>query len=322
MVVPCPFCRCAMDFAKKSLVSLMLLAWGALWMQPLRAQQRGNCEPALAENYLYINNVRARILNNGNLFWRGDPFVYEVPKAVTGGSVHFVHIGSSGAQQVPVMLEMIDGARKHGIDITTEVYPYTAASTTIGAAVFSQGWRHRIGISFGDIQWLADGTRLTEKSFEYYRKEQPGGIVIAHFIPPAIVEQAVSHPGVMIVTDGGDWADNKGHPRGAGSFSRVLGTYVREKKTLTLMAAIRKMTLLPAQRLENFVPAMKFKGRIKSGADADITIFDPGTVQDKATYSEPMQYSEGIKHVLVGGEFVVMNEKVVEDAFPGKAIRR
>ncbi len=242
--------------------------------------------------------------------------------AATGGSVHFVHIGSSGAQQVPVMLEMIDGARKHGIDITTEVYPYTAASTTIGAAVFSQGWRHRIGISFGDIQWLADGTRLTEKSFEYYRKEQPGGIVIAHFIPPAIIEQAVSHPGVMIVTDGGDWADNKGHPRGAGSFSRVLGTYVREKKTLTLMAAIRKMTLLPAQRLENFVPAMKFKGRIKSGADADITIFDPGTVQDKATYSEPMQYSEGIKHVLVGGEFVVMNEKVVEDAFPGKAIRR
>ena len=69
-----------MGFAKKSLVSLMLLAWGALWIQPVRAQQRGNCEPALAENYLYINNVRARIFNNGNLFWSGSPHVYEVPK--------------------------------------------------------------------------------------------------------------------------------------------------------------------------------------------------------------------------------------------------
>ena len=82
------------------------------------------------------------------------------------------------------------------------------------------------------------------------------------------------------------------------------------------------MTLLPAQRLEKVVPAMGMKGRIKVGADADITIFDPATVIDRATFEQPALYSTGIKHVLVDGIFVVRDECLVEAVKPGKAIRR
>jgi len=88
------------------------------------------------------------------------------------------------------------------------------------------------------------------------------------------------------------------------------------------MDAIRKMSLMPAQRLEKVVPGMRVKGRIKVGADADITIFDPATIIDRATFEQPALYSEGIRHVLVGGVFVVRDEKIVEGIKPGKAIRR
>ncbi len=88
------------------------------------------------------------------------------------------------------------------------------------------------------------------------------------------------------------------------------------------MDALRKMSLLPAQRLEKAVPAMRAKGRLKVGADADITIFDPATVIDRATFEQPAQYSTGIRHVLVGGVFVVRDEKIVEDARPGREVRR
>jgi N-acyl-D-aspartate/D-glutamate deacylase len=90
---------------------------------------------------------------------------------------------------------------------------------------------------------------------------------------------------------------------------RVLGHYVRDERTLDLMTALRKMTLMPAQRLEKRAPGFKDKGRIRIGADADITMFDPGRVTDKATFDEPLQYSEGIPFVLVNGIAVVKNPR-------------
>ena len=131
---------------------------------------------------------------------------------------------------------------------------------------------------------------------------------------------AAATPWVMVASDG-LIENGLGHPRGAGTFARVLGVYVREQKALSLMDAIRKMSLLPAQRLEKVAPGMRGKGRIKVGADADLTIFDPATVIDRATFEKPAQYSEGIRHVLVGGVFVVRDEKLVEDVKPGKAVR-
>jgi dihydroorotase len=124
----------------------------------------------------------------------------------------------------------------------------------------------------------------------------------------------------MIASDGG-LQNGKGHPRGSGSYARVLGHYVRDEKALTLMDALRKMTIMPAQRLERIAPMMKNKGRIRVGADGDLTIFDPARIIDKSTFEEPARYSEGIKHVLVRGVFVVKDATLQTDIKPGQAVR-
>jgi N-acyl-D-aspartate/D-glutamate deacylase len=239
--------------------------------------------------------------------------------AATGASVHIVHIGSMGLRQTPRLLSMIDGARARGLDLTTEVYPYTAASTYLQSPLFDPGWQERFAIGFKDIQWPATGERLTEESFGRYRKQ--GGLVVVHMIPEDAVRAALTHPGVMVGSDGVPLTGGGGHPRGIGTYARILGRYVREQKTLDLMTALSKISLMVAQRLEPFVPAMRAKGRLAVGADADVTVFDAARVIDRATYEKPAQFSEGIRHVLVGGTFVVRDEQLVPGATPGKAIR-
>ena len=240
--------------------------------------------------------------------------------AITGASVHMVHVGSSGLAQVPIILDMIDGAQRRGLDVTTEIYPYTAASTGIQAAIFDPGWRERLGADYSDIEWVSSGERLTEETFHERRKT--GGTIIAHVIPEEAVDYAIAHPLVMIASDGVPYVNGRAHPRGAGTFARVLGRYVREKGTITMMEALRKMTIMPARRLEEAVPQMRNKGRLRVGADADITVFDPNTVIDVATFAEPAQASKGIEYVLVNGTFVVRDGDLVEGATPGVGIRR
>ena len=239
--------------------------------------------------------------------------------AATGASLHIVHVTSTGLVQTPECLQLIDGARKRGIDVTTEAYPYTAGMTGIETAIFDEGWQQKLGVGYGDLQWVATGERLTAESFARFRKQ--GGLVVIHSIPERIAHLAVTHPDIMIASDG-LITGGKGHPRGAGSYARMLGRYVREEKSITLMQALRKMSLLPAQRLEKSVPMMRNKGRIRVGADADLILFDPARVIDRATFENPGQYSEGIRHVLVNGNFVVRDEKLVEGVKPGQAIRR
>jgi N-acyl-D-aspartate/D-glutamate deacylase len=213
----------------------------------------------------------------------------------------------------------VDSARAAGQDVTTEVYPYTAASTMIESALFNPGWQSNLKIDYADLGWAATGERLTRESFEKYRKQ--GGWVIIYMMKDENVQRAIAHPGVMIASDGVPFVDGKGHPRGAGTFARVLGLYVRERKALSLMDALAKMTIMPARRLEAVAPAMGAKGRIEVGADADLTVFDPATVVDRATFTEPTQPSAGISHVIVGGTFVVKDGELVKGAMPGKPIR-
>ena len=239
--------------------------------------------------------------------------------AVSGASVHIVHIASMGLRQTPRLLAMIEGARARGLDVTTEVYPYTAASTYLQSALFDAGWQERFAIGFQDVQWAATGERLTEESFARYRAQ--GGLVVIHMIPEASVRAALAHPQVMVGSDGVPLTNGGGHPRGVGTYARVLGHYVRQHKVLDLMTALRKISLMVAQRLEPFVPAMRNKGRITVGADADVTIFDAARVIDRATYEKPAQFSEGIRHVIVGGVFVVRDEQLVPGVAPGRPIR-
>jgi dihydroorotase len=233
--------------------------------------------------------------------------------AITGASIHVVHITSMANGQTGLMLEMIAGARKRGIDITTEAYPYTAGETRLDSAIFDGNWQQQLGITYKDLQGVATGERLTAATFAKYRKD--GGFVILHSIPEEAARQAMASPDVIVASDGMIF-NGTGHPRGAGTYARVLGHYVRDEKALTLMAALRKMTVLPADRLH-----LQNKGRIKIGADADITVFDPARVIDKATFEKPNQYSEGIPFVLVNGVMVVRDGKVVESVKPGLGIK-
>jgi len=235
--------------------------------------------------------------------------------AVTGASVHVVHITSMGLRETGLCLEMIRDARSRGIDITTEAYPYTAGMTDLSSAIFAEGWQAKQGgITFSDLQWALTGERLTAESFARYRKQ--GGFVAIHSIPEETVRLALSNPLVMVASDG-VLDEGKGHPRAAGTFARVLGRYVREQHALSLMDAIRKMTVMPADRL-----GIKSKGRIAVGADADIAVFDPATVTDKATFEKPAQYSEGIAYVVVNGTVVVNRGQLVDGATPGRGVRR
>ncbi len=239
---------------------------------------------------------------------------------VTGASTHFVHLGSSGLASVRPIVAMIEAAQRFGFDVSGEVYPYTAASTGIQTGLFDGDWQRRIGISFGDIEWPPTGERLTAETFAKYRRL--GGAVIIHMMKDENVEFLIGRPGIMIASDAMPLVEGRGHPRGIGTFARVLGHYVRERQTLDLMEAIRKMTLLPAERVRGAAPMMARKGRIEVGADADITIFDPERIIDRATFANPGQASAGIPFVIVNGTVVVRDGNIVTGVAPGRPVKR
>jgi N-acyl-D-aspartate/D-glutamate deacylase len=238
--------------------------------------------------------------------------------AITGAPLHVVHIHSTGGPATPKLLQMIDEARARKLDITTECYPYIAGMTDIKSAIFNEGWQEVFGIDYKDLQWAATGERLTKETFEKYR--QTGGMVAVFSMTEEIVLGALRNPLTMIASDG-ILENGKGHPRTAGTYSRVLGKYVREDRALSLLDALAKMTLMPAQRLERRVPAMRNKGRIRLDADADITIFDPQTISDRSTFQEPARAAAGVRFVIVNGVMVVKDGQLQANVHPGGPIR-
>jgi N-acyl-D-aspartate/D-glutamate deacylase len=236
----------------------------------------------------------------------------------TNAPLQVVHINSSSLAETPAMLEMISDARADGQDVTTETYPYAAGMTEIQSATIQDVYGSAPDERLAELEWPRTGERLNRKSFERY--SGTGGPIVVHTNTEQMVAVAITSPLTMIASDA-YWQNGTGHPRTAGTFSKVLGRYVRDAHALTLMEAISKMTLMPAQRLEARVPAMKQKGRLSVGADADITIFDAATVVDQSTYREPSLPPVGIEHVIVNGVSVVANARAVEGVAPGKAVR-
>jgi N-acyl-D-aspartate/D-glutamate deacylase len=235
--------------------------------------------------------------------------------AITGASLHIVHINSTCARDAMECLAMVEGARARGLDVTTEAYPYTAGMTSINSALFNPGWREKFGIGYGDLVLPETGERLTKERFDELHNSTTAQSVLIFSNTQEMVDKVIPHPLVMIASDGAE-----GHPRNAGTFSRILAQYVREKGTLTLMDALRKMTLMPAQMLERSTPAARQKGRLQEGADADIVVFDAAKIGDRSTFEKPMEPSVGVRYLLVGGTPVVDDGKIVPDVFPGRAL--
>jgi N-acyl-D-aspartate/D-glutamate deacylase len=233
--------------------------------------------------------------------------------AASGAPLHLVHINSAATQKTVEALRLIEGVRARGLDVTTEAYPYTAGMTEIASARYS-GLENQPPEYFATMLWPPTGERLTRESFERYRRQ--GGFVAQFTNTEDMVRVAISNPIVIIASDG-----ISEHPRSAGTYARVLGKYVRDEKALTLMDAIRKSSLLPAQRLEAMSPQMRQKGRVKAGADADLSVFDARSVIDKATFEKPALYSEGFRYVLVNGTFVVRDGKLQAGVHPGQGIQ-
>jgi N-acyl-D-aspartate/D-glutamate deacylase len=235
--------------------------------------------------------------------------------AVTGASLHIVHINSTCLRDVLECLSMIEGARARGLDVTTEAYPYIAGMTAINSALFNPGWQEKLGIGYDSVMLPETGERLTKQRFdELHNSATPRWVVIFNNTQE-MVDKVIPHPLVMIASDG-----REGHPRNAGTFSRVLAQYVREKGTITLMDAMRKMSLMPAEMLERSTPAARQKGRLQEGADADIVVFDAATISDRSTFEKPMEPSVGVRYLVVAGTVIVDEGKIVPDVFPGRAL--
>ena len=263
-----------------------------------------------------------------------------------GAHMHICHLNSISLRDIDDIGEMISSAQKKGGRLTVESYPYGACSTAIGAQ-FLRGddWRQRMGnIESSDVEYL--GKPLNDDSMAAMQKDDPGNIVVCHFLQPDKLEKDAEvlaksnlYPDSCIASDSmpwqkigsndfiddGVWPLPKtayAHPRSSGTFTRFIKLYVRDQKKISLMEAIRKVALIPAQILEKSTPQMASKGRLKVGADADILIFDLNKVADKATYVDPTLPSEGMDYVIVNGVPIIENGILDTKARPGKPIRR
>jgi len=237
--------------------------------------------------------------------------------AITGAPVHIVHVNSTSLAATPRTLALIQEARDHGLDVTAEAYPYSASMTELASRLLDK-FANGPDSMFAKLMLVSTGERLTRASFAANRT--PGAMVILFLNTPDMEALAITSPLTAIASDG-ILLNGKGHPRAAGSSGRVLAHYVRETGQLSLVDAIRKLALLPAQRLEQVAPMFRNKGRIKLGADADLTVFDPATVADRSTYQQPALPSVGFRYVLVNGIPVVLDGVLQDGSYPGRAAR-
>ncbi len=231
---------------------------------------------------------------------------------------------------------LIDRARAKGQDVTADCYPYEAWHSNLEVLVPNKQYQDPASVAraLADVGGASHVTitackahpEYAGKNLEeiakaqgttpvalYSRLVQEGGAdIIGHSMKTEDVEVFYVQPWVMVASDGGIATD---HPRGAGTFARVLGRFVRQRHLLTLEEAVRKMTSLPASRMK-----LSDRGRIAPSFKADLVVFDPETVIDRSTFEEPRRLSEGISLVLVNGEAVWSDGKTT-GARPGRVLR-
>ncbi len=242
--------------------------------------------------------------------------------AATGAQAQLAHLISSTVGSAPLSIALVEGASDRGVDVGFDFHVWTRNQTWLQSALFDEGWQERFGgANYSDIYVAATQERLTEARFFELRAQPEMLSVQTEFIPEEEMIMGLKSPLGMVSSDGGGLIDGRGHPRSVGTFARFLGRFVRELEIVDWMEGIRKITLLPAQRVEKPIPRMARKGRLQIGMDADVTVFDPATVQERASYADPAQMSAGISYVIVNGMLVLDAGKIVEGAAPGEWLR-
>ena len=265
----------------------------------------------------------------------------------TGTHMHICHINSTSSRDIDKAVPLVRSAVAQGLPVSLGAYTFGAAESAIGAAEWDpKDVQERLGVDWSDFKLVrTDHDFSSKEELEQAIKDNPGDLVAVQYLHDetdshdrSLLDLSVLFPGGVIETDAMPWTDAEGrfvrgkewplpkgtvsHPRSAGAYSRFLRKWVRERGVISWMDAIRKASLNPAQILGKSTPTMKKKGRIQDGADADVIVFDPETVADRATFKDPCQTSVGMKHVLVNGTFLIRDEQLDTEAFPGRAVRR
>ena len=237
----------------------------------------------------------------------------------TGAHVHVEHINSTGGTGVMAeALGRISDAIGEGLAMTACTYPYEFWATYLKSARYDD-WQQKYGIGYGDLQVVGTPDRLTEQTFA--DAHAVNSLTAAFAMSPEDVELPLQADFVMVGSDAILERSHNNHPRSTGCFSRVLGRYVRERGVLDLPTALSKMTIQPARLLEGRCPALRRKGRLGIGADADITVFDPATVNDRSTIANPAEESEGIRWVVVEGRVARSPDGAVDRQPAGRGLR-
>jgi N-acyl-D-amino-acid deacylase len=238
------------------------------------------------------------------------------------------------------LLATLNGARKEGIQLTADIYPYTYWQSGMTVLFPNRDFQNRASAEFAltevtspegllvvryqrdrsyEGKTLAEiaklrGTDPPQTMMDMLKEAGEGDIgIVATSMDEKDVAEIMKWPFANICSDG---TSTGGHPRGFGAFPRVLGRYVRDQKITTLPDAIRRMTLLSAANV-----GLKQRGLIAQGHYADLVLFDPKTIIDRSTTKDPRALSEGIDTVWVSGEIVFQNGKATGN-YPGKVLKR
>src|SRR5580692_3351237 len=263
--------------------------------------------------------------------------------AETGARMHYCHVNSTTVRHADRVLGLVERAQRAGAQVSTEAYPYGAGMTGIGAAFLAPDRLAARGLTPTSIIYAPTGEEVsTAARLSELRAADPGGLAVIRQLDdedPAdqsVLLRYLTFPGSVIASDampltwvGGvpepaAWPLPPAavtHPRTAGTYARSIRALSRDGGGMSLPEVLAKCSLHPAMLLQDRVPAMRRKGRVSEGSDADIVVFDPENITDQATYSASTRTSSGIRHVLVNGTFVVRDGRLDTDTRPGRAIR-